>query len=67
MSNATTSNGVAMPTERQVGLKSKRGDEYDGDDIEWDDEPPTGTVNRHLVYIGTVCLENYILPSSFLF
>ncbi|KAL2526129.1 Transcription factor TFIIE [Abeliophyllum distichum] len=42
-SNATTSNGVTMPTERQIGMKSKRGDEYEGDDVEWDEEPPAGS------------------------
>lgn len=49
MSNASTSNGVAMPTERQVGMKSKLADEYEGDDVEWDEEPPAGTVNRHFI------------------
>ncbi|GFP89521.1 general transcription factor iie subunit 1 [Phtheirospermum japonicum] len=32
------------PTERQVGMKSKRGDddEYEGNDVNWEEAPPTG-------------------------
>ncbi|CAA3013619.1 general transcription factor IIE subunit 1 [Olea europaea subsp. europaea] len=47
MSNASTSNGVAMPTERQVGMKSKLADEYEGDDVEWDEEPPAGNTAKN--------------------
>ncbi|CAA3027078.1 general transcription factor IIE subunit 1 [Olea europaea subsp. europaea] len=47
MSNAVTSNGVAIPTERQVGMKSKRGDEFEGDDVEWDEEPPAGNTAKN--------------------
>lgn len=37
-----------MSTERQVGMKSKR-DEYEGDDVEWEEPTPTGKI-YHSVY-----------------
>ncbi|KAK6134876.1 hypothetical protein DH2020_031360 [Rehmannia glutinosa] len=41
--NATISNEVySSPTERQVGMKSKRDDGYEGDDVKLEEVPPTG-------------------------
>ncbi|XP_057796595.1 uncharacterized protein LOC131012625 [Salvia miltiorrhiza] len=33
------------PSERQVGMKSKREDELEGDDIEWEEGPSTGNTS----------------------
>ncbi|XP_047972628.1 transcription initiation factor IIE subunit alpha-like [Salvia hispanica] len=37
----------STPSERQVGMKSKREDEFEGDDIEWEDGPSTGNTSDH--------------------
>ncbi|CAI9113637.1 OLC1v1014276C1 [Oldenlandia corymbosa var. corymbosa] len=39
------SNGASSTTERQVGMKSKRDEEDDGDDVEWEEAAPAGTAN----------------------
>ncbi|XP_073044000.1 uncharacterized protein [Primulina eburnea] len=45
--NATTSAQVSLTlTERQVGVKSKR-DDYEGEDVEWEDAPPTASTSVH--------------------
>ncbi|XP_027126210.1 uncharacterized protein [Coffea arabica] len=41
--NSSISNGAADTSfERQVGLKSKRDDQDDGDDVEWEEAAPAG-------------------------
>lgn len=42
LANGTTSNEVYdTTTERQVGMKSKRDEDYEGEDV-WEEPPPTG-------------------------
>lgn len=42
LANVTTSNEVYdTTTERQVGMKSKRDEDYEGEDV-WEEPPPTG-------------------------
>ncbi|KAL3615244.1 hypothetical protein CASFOL_040905 [Castilleja foliolosa] len=36
----------STPSERQVGMKSKRDDEDDGDDNEWEEAPPIGNTSE---------------------
>ncbi|GFP93769.1 hypothetical protein PHJA_001521300 [Phtheirospermum japonicum] len=44
----STNIGIAdsTPSERQVGMKSKRDDEDDVDDNEWEEAPPTGSTSE---------------------
>ncbi|CAA0808619.1 Transcription factor TFIIE- alpha subunit [Striga hermonthica] len=46
--SATISNeGYNSPTDRQVGMKSKRDDDdYDGNGVQWEEAPPTATGGR---------------------
>ncbi|KAK4437314.1 Transcription initiation factor IIE subunit alpha [Sesamum alatum] len=46
--NAAMSNeAYNSSTERQIGMKSKREDDYEGDDNEWEEAPPTGGTTEH--------------------
>ncbi|KAL2462852.1 general transcription factor IIE subunit 1-like [Forsythia ovata] len=57
-SNATISNEVHNnPTERQVGTKSKRCDESEGDDVEWDESPAGSTTSNFKVNDSNVKAE----------
>ncbi|XP_057792470.1 uncharacterized protein LOC131009223 [Salvia miltiorrhiza] len=43
LANSTISNeDYNTTTERQVGMKSKRDEEYEADDVEWEEVPPSG-------------------------
>ncbi|KAH6788557.1 Transcription factor TFIIE [Perilla frutescens var. frutescens] len=43
--NAITSEVFNASSERQVGMKSKREDDFEGDDIEWEEGPSTGNTS----------------------
>lgn len=46
--NATMSSEVDnMPGERQVGMKSKRDDDYEVDGVEWEGTPPASGTTKH--------------------
>lgn len=38
----TTSGDLAVSSERQVGMKSKREDDDEEDDVEWEEAPSAG-------------------------
>lgn len=46
--NSSISNGAADTSfERQVGMKSKRDDQDDGDDVEWEEAAPAGNTSEN--------------------
>ncbi|KAH6780548.1 Transcription factor TFIIE [Perilla frutescens var. hirtella] len=47
LASATISDEVYdTTTDRLVGMKSKRNEDYEGDDVEWEEAPPTGSTTK---------------------
>eukprot|EP00262_Sarcandra_glabra_P004758 TRINITY_DN1600_c0_g1_i1.p1 TRINITY_DN1600_c0_g1~~TRINITY_DN1600_c0_g1_i1.p1 ORF type:complete len:484 (-),score=136.72 TRINITY_DN1600_c0_g1_i1:618-2069(-) len=46
ITSSNISNGVSEPPDRRVGVKAKREDEGDDDDVEWEEAPPQGNRNE---------------------